>query len=142
VRLFCLENDIWPARILPLAFSDMPRTCRGTESSAVEDMEVEREFLREGEDWDGVLGTSASSSESSPPMAKGLFSSWMCVNGERVPDRLRSSTDCETGLLLSSLAEFAFRSWFCRSISCCPLSSVKVRRAWNRFLVLRMLYIK
>lgn len=110
MRLFCLENDICPAGILPLAFSDMPRNCRGTDSSAAEEIDAVREVLRDGEDWDGVVGTSASSSESSPPMAKGLPSSGMCVNGDRVPDRLRSSTDCDVGLLLPSLEEFAFRS--------------------------------
>lgn len=77
VTLFCLENVICPAGILPRAFSDIPRNWGGTLSSADDDIEGVRELRRDGEDCDGVFGASASSSESSPPMAKGLFSSGM-----------------------------------------------------------------
>lgn len=41
--LFCREKDGWPAGILPLAFSDIPRSCKGTASSTEEAIDGFRE---------------------------------------------------------------------------------------------------
>lgn len=50
MTLFCLEKDGCPAGILPLAFSDMPRSCKGTVSSIEDDIDGVRELCREGEE--------------------------------------------------------------------------------------------
>ena len=72
--LFCRENDSCPAGILPLAFSDIPRSCRGTASSTEDAIEGVRELWADGDDcdWDGVGCSlwSSSSESSSSPMAK------------------------------------------------------------------------
>lgn len=67
--LFCRENDDWPAGILPLAFSDIPRSCRGTASSTEEAIEGFRESWADSDDCDGVdcsVRSSSSESSSSP----------------------------------------------------------------------------
>ena len=71
VVLFWREKVVWPAGILPRAFSDIPRTCRGTASSIDDDTEGVREWWFEGEDCEGVGWSSCSSSSesSSSPMA-------------------------------------------------------------------------
>lgn len=63
--LFCRENDGWPAGILPRAFSDIPRSWRGTLSSIDDETDGVREVRSDGDDWAGVSCPSASSSESS-----------------------------------------------------------------------------
>lgn len=55
-------------------------------SSTLDEIDGRLEVGTEGEDCDGVRWPSPSSSESSPPMAKGLFSSGMRVSGDRDPD--------------------------------------------------------
>ena len=72
VILFCRENDGCPAGILPLAFSDMPRSCNGTASSIEEAMEGFRESWIDGDDCDGVdcSRCSSSSESSSSPTVK------------------------------------------------------------------------
>lgn len=136
VILFCREKVGCPAGIFPRAFSDMPRSCKGTLSSTTEDMEGLRELWTDGDVWAGVFCPSCSSSESSsPPMAKGLFSSGIRPNGDRAPEAAwGSSSDADrTGLVAASLDPFsAFRLSFWRSISCCPLSSVNSRTASKR----------
>ncbi len=142
--LFCLENDGCPAGILPRAFSDIPRSCNGTLSSAVDEIDCLREVWTEAESCAGVCGPSPSSSESSPPMAKGLlFSSGMRPRGDRAPDERRgSSSEAErTGLATASRFSAFLRS-FCRSISCWPLSRVNSRTASKRLLYLRMAYTR
>lgn len=52
--LFCLENDGCPAGILPRAFSDIPRSCNGTLSSAVDEIDCLREVWTEAESCAGV----------------------------------------------------------------------------------------
>jgi hypothetical protein len=77
-----------------------------------DETEGAREVRCDGEDCEGVFGTSSSSSssESSPPIAKGLLSSGIWVNGDRTPPVFRgSSIDCEVRLeALSVLPELAF----------------------------------
>lgn len=70
--LFCRENDGWPAGILPLAFSDIPRSCEGTASSTEEAIEGFRELWTDGDDCDGVdcSRCSSSSESSSSPIVK------------------------------------------------------------------------
>lgn len=83
------ENVGCPTGILPRAFSDMPRSCRGTDSSIEEAIDALRDALRDapreppdGGDCTGDLGcggglvsSASESSSSSLPMAKALFSS-------------------------------------------------------------------
>jgi hypothetical protein len=45
--LFVRENEGAPTGIFPLAFSDMPRNCRGTVSSVEEETDPARELLTE-----------------------------------------------------------------------------------------------
>ena len=70
--LFCRENDGWPAGILPLAFSDIPRSCKGTASSTEEAIEGFRESWTDGDDCDGAdcSRCSSSSESSSSPIVK------------------------------------------------------------------------
>lgn len=130
--LFWREKVGLPTGILPRAFSDMPRTCVGTDSSMEEAIDAAREAL--GCDCTGdcgessVCGSSASESSSSP-IAKALFSSGTLP---------RVGVRETVGLLRLSMEpvrwrsfEFSLRSWFWRSSSSCPLSSVNSRRAWN-----------
>ena len=101
----------------------------------VDDTEGRRDVCVDAIDCGAVFSPSRSSSESSPPMAKGPFSSGMRLNDDRVSEEAwRSSDDCEgVGLVTESKLCLAFLLSFCRSISCCPLSSVKVRTASKRF---------
>jgi hypothetical protein len=75
VELFWREKEGWPAGILPRAFSDMPRSWRGTgELSIEEDREWVAESLgAEAEDWEGVgwRFVSSLSESSESPIAKG-----------------------------------------------------------------------
>ena len=81
VMLFWREKAGWPTGILPRAFSDMPRSWRGTESSTDDAMEALLEALLEALEGDciGDLcvsdGRASSASESSSsPIAKALSS--------------------------------------------------------------------
>ena len=91
VVLFCREKEIWPAGILPRAFSDMPRSCVGRGSSVNEETEGVLELCIEGEDCRGVGSSSLSSSESSSsPMAKAPSSSGTLLSfGDLAPCGLR-----------------------------------------------------
>ena len=79
VMLFCREKAGWPTGILPLAFSDIPLTWDGTESSTDDAIDA----LLEAPDCDGTgdldgsegRASSASESSSSSPIAKALSSS-------------------------------------------------------------------
>jgi hypothetical protein len=74
VMLFWREKVGWPTGIFPRAFSDMPRTCVGTDSSMVDSMDALLE-APEG-DCGGSIGCASSTSESSSsPIANALFSS-------------------------------------------------------------------
>jgi hypothetical protein len=139
VELFWREKEGWPAGILPRAFSDMPRSWRGTAAAS---MEEEREGVPESvgpevEDWEGVGARVASSSESSEsPMVKGPSASGMCV---RVGVRAVGLKVLSVGVAAVGLSglwpaeRISLRRWLMRSISAWPLSSVKARRASNRF---------
>lgn len=76
VMLFVRENVGWPTGIFPLAFSDIPLTCSGTDSSMDDAIDAAREAL-DGDCGVSVAeGTSASeSSSSSSPIVNALFSS-------------------------------------------------------------------
>lgn len=141
VMLFWREKVGWPTGILPRAFSDMPRSCRGTVSSIEEAIDALLDAPREppeggdctGDvDCGGGLVSSASESSSSLPMAKALFSSGtLPKEGVRAPVGLRRLS---MDVCLDSSAPLpSLRNWFWRSISSCPLSSVKSRSAWNLF---------
>lgn len=68
-------------------------------------------------------------------MANGVFSSGMRLRDDRASEEAcKSSDDCDgVGLAIESKLFLAFFLSFCRSISCCPLSRVKVRTASKRF---------
>ena len=141
--LFCREKVGWPTGILPRAFSDMPRSWRGTDSSIDDAIDALREAPRDPPDGvdcigdlgcgSGLVASASESSSSSLPMAKALFSSGTLPNdGVRAAVGLRRLS---IDVCLESSAPFpSFRAWFWRSISSCPLSSVKSLRAWNFFL--------
>lgn len=146
--LFCLENDGTPAGILPLAFSDMPLICVGTASSTLT-TEDARDGFSLGLDWAGVglSSWSLSSSSSSSPIAKVASSSGTSLSvgvlGCATVGLRRLST--ELRLEMSNGSDGATPSFlwrFRRSISSCPLSSVKLRKASNRFLFFRTKYMK
>jgi len=128
--------------ILPRAFSDIPLTCMGTESSTDEEIDAARELLTEflvgGLCIDlPCLSSSVSSSSSSSPIVKApLSSGTVLIDGDRALTGLRAVsldvTRLRSGLVGSAIA-CSFLSWFWRSISSCPLSRVNSRRAWNRF---------
>lgn len=130
VVLFWRENAGFPTGILPRAFSDMPLSCKGTESSIDDAIEALLD-APEG-DWRGDCGTvalscSSLSDSSSSPIANALFSSGTLLK-VGVRDRV--------GLLTLSIESargvsppFSFCICFWRSISSWPLSSVKLRRA-------------
>jgi hypothetical protein len=151
VVLFWRENVGCPTGILPRAFSDMPRSCRGTDSSIEEAIDALRDAPREPPDGGGCTGilgccgglasSASESSSSSLPIAKALFSSGTLPNdGVRAAvGLLRLSMDV---CLDSSAPSPSLRSWFWRSISSCPLSSVKSRNAWNFFFDLVIAYTK
>jgi hypothetical protein len=90
VILFWRENVGWPTGILPRAFSDMPRSWRGTDSSTDDAIDALRDAPREppdGGDCTDDLGcgvelvsSASESSSSSLPMAKALFSSGTLPN--------------------------------------------------------------
>ena len=82
VVLFCREKEGWPAGILPRAFSDMPRSCVGSESSFDEETDASRELWAEGDDWEGVrsISCSSSSDSSSSPTANAPPSSGTSLN--------------------------------------------------------------
>jgi hypothetical protein len=72
--LFWREKAGWPTGIFPRAFSDMPRSCSGTDSS----MEDAMDALLEAPDGDcgGSIDCASSASESSSsPIVNALFSS-------------------------------------------------------------------
>lgn len=138
VMLFCREKVGWPTGILPRAFSDIPRNCNGTESSTDEAIDALRDAPRDPPDGGdctgdfgcggGLVASASESSSSSLPMAKALFSSGTLPNeGVRAAVGLRRLS---VDVCLDSSAPFAsLRAWFWRSISSCPLSSVKSRSA-------------
>ena len=98
VILFTREKEGCPAGILPLAFSDMPRSWSGTASSTEEETEGVRELWLDGDDCEGVGCIScSSSSDSSSPMAKEPSSS-----GTLLRDGVRALT----GLLMPSIELF------------------------------------
>jgi hypothetical protein len=74
-------------------------------------------------------GSSASESSSSSPMANALFSSGTLpsVGVREIVGLLRLSME----FVLWASPVPSLRSWFWRSTSSCPLSSVKSLRAWN-----------
>ena len=122
----------------------MPRNCKGTVSSIEEVIDALRDAPREPPEGGGCTGdigrggglvssASESSSSSSLPIAKALFSSGTLPNdGMRAAVGLRKLS---MDVCLDSSAPLpSLRSWFWRSISSCPLSSVKSRSAWNLFL--------
>jgi hypothetical protein len=77
--LFCREKAGCPTGLLPLAFSDMPRNCSGTDSSSDDAMDALRDAI-EG-DCGVACGVASSASESSSsPIAKALFSSGTLVS--------------------------------------------------------------
>lgn len=129
----------------------MPRSCIGTDSSIEDAIDALRDAPREppdGGDCTGDLGccggfvsSAAESSSSSLPIAKALFSSGtLPSDGVRAAVGLRrlSREVCrDNSAPLPSL-----RSWFWRSISSCPLSSVKSRNAWNLRLERTMAYTR
>lgn len=118
--LFCLEKEGAPTGIFPLAFSDMPRSCRGTVSSAAEPTEAVRELLPDcaGERRCGVRLSSSSPESSSSPMLNALFSSGTLLNvgGRLEMGLLRLSIEfCREFPLVEpppSLALRSFLSWF------------------------------
>lgn len=140
VMLLTRENDGWPTGSFPLAFSDIPRSCRGTASS-MEEMEGVREVWFDGEDWEevGCIPRASSSESSSSPTAKAPPSSgtlrnsgnralWgLCVFSQELlrPGRI--------GLLApSGPSADPFRSRFSFSSSSWPLFRVKDLRASSR----------
>jgi hypothetical protein len=131
VMLFCREKVGWPTGIFPRAFSDMPLSCIGTDSSmddAIDALLEAPEVDCIGDCGTSAEGVSSASESSSSPIANALFSS----------GTLPSVGVRETVGLLILSSEFvlcrsapSLRNWLWRSISSCPLSSVKSRRAWN-----------
>lgn len=76
--LFVREKAGWPTGILPLAFSDMPRTWRGTESSTDEAIDACLEPIEEDRTGDNGVSdgwASSASESSSSPIANAAFSS-------------------------------------------------------------------
>ena len=135
VMLFCREKAGWPTGILPLAFSDIPLTWDGTESSTDDAIDA----LLEAPDCDGTgdldgsegRASSASESSSSSPIAKALSSSGTFPKvGVRATVGLRRLS---IELVRVRSSPPSLRCWFCRSISSCPLSKVKSLSAWNLF---------
>lgn len=134
--LFCLEKLCVPAGILPLAFSDMPRSCVGTASSRLDTTEPARDGFSLGSECEGV-GRSSSLSSSSSPIVNVPSSSGTLLNpgGRECPmvGLLKLSAE----LLVESMSEDTRASFLRRfrlSISSCPLSNVKLRNASKRFL--------
>lgn len=78
VVLLCRENEA-PAGILPLAFSDIPRSCSGTASSIEEDTDGVRDITADESDGVGFAVPSSSSESSSSPIENALFSSGMLL---------------------------------------------------------------
>lgn len=95
--LFCLEKEGAPTGIFPLAFSDIPRSCNGTDSSAAELMDAVLELLPDciGERRCGVRLSSSSPESSSSPMLNALFSSGtlLSVGGRLLIGLLRLSME-------------------------------------------------
>lgn len=76
VMLLVREKVGWPTGIFPRAFSDMPLTWRGTDSSMEDAIDAAREALEGDCGSSAAGGVSASdSSSSSSPIANALFSS-------------------------------------------------------------------
>ena len=143
--LFCREKLWPPAGCLPLAFSDMPRSCVGTASST-DTTEDARDGFSQGLDCEGVGRCSSSLSSSSSPIANvsssGTFSS-VDARERDVVGLLRLSTELLVELPSSpSAGPPSFLRWFRRSISSCPLSRVKLRNASKRFLYRTIAYTK
>jgi hypothetical protein len=119
VMLFCREKVGWPTGILPRAFSDMPRSWRGTDSSIEDAIDALRDAPREppGGDCTGDLGcdgglvsSPSESSSSSLPMAKALFSSGtLPSDGVRAAVGLRRLS---IDVCLDSSAPPSLRNWF------------------------------
>ena len=134
LMLFCREKVGWPTGILPRAFSDIPLNWSGTDSSIDDAIDALRDAPADdcNGDWDGSGGRASSASESSSsPMAKAASSSGTLSRvGVRETVGLRRLS-IESVLWSSSPP--SLRSWFWRSISSWPLSSVKSRSAWNLF---------
>lgn len=117
---------------LPRAFSDMPLSCNGTVSSTPDDIDDALEGCSVGVDSAGVGWSSSSSSSSSSSPIANVPSSGTSLN--------EGARKC-VGLLILSTEPLLLsdRSWgsralsflllFRRSISSCPLSSVKERSA-------------
>jgi hypothetical protein len=143
VMLFCREKVGWPTGIFPRAFSDMPLNCIGMDSSTDDAIDAvleapETECI--GDCGTSAEGVSSASESSSSPIANALFSS----------GTLPSVGVRETVGLLMLSSEFvlwrsavpSLRNWLWRSISSCPLSSVKSRRAWNLLRDRTMAYMR
>ena len=140
--LFTREKVGVPIGIFPLAFSDMPRSCVGTELSIEESTDGVRECRFEAEDMDGCstkLWSSSTSESSSSPIAKAPPSSGtlLRVGVMALVGLLRTSAESPRTLRagLRASSEDSSAASFCRcfsfSISSCPLSRVKLRRASN-----------
>ena len=121
--LFWREKVGWPTGILPRAFSDMPRNCRGTDSSIEEAIDALLDSPREPPGGDCIgdrvcgagLVSSASESSSSLPMANALFSSGTLPSeGVRAATGLRRLS---IDVCLDSSTPLSLRNWFWRSIS-------------------------
>ena len=107
VVLFCLEKVGIPAGILPLAFSDMPRSWDGTASTG-DDNEGALEWSEMDADLVDASWVFPSSDSSSSPMANALLSSGTSRNEGDLCWML-------VGLLTSSLEparnELALLAW-------------------------------
>lgn len=132
--LFCLEKLYTPAGILPRAFSDMPRSCVGTASSTTDEA---RDGFSLGSECDGV-GRSSSLSSSSSPIVNVPSSSGTLLNAGARECAVAGLLKLSTELLVDSTSKEDRVSFLRRlrlSISSCPLSSVKFRKASKRFLL-------
>ena len=143
--LLTRAKDGWPTGILPLAFSDIPRSCSGTASSTEDETDGVRELWLDGVDCEGVgCNSCSSSSESSSPIAKEPSSSGTLLrDGVRaLAGLLKLSIELFRGLNglpgFSDPSVESFRSWFSLSISSWPLSKVKERSASNRFRLFKI----
>lgn len=140
--LFWREKVGVPAGILPRAFSDIPRSCRGTSSSACEATDDDREGCSLGLEGAGVGRSSSSLSSSSSPIANVESSSGTSRRadslGWAVVGLLMLST--ELRVEFGSNGSLSFLLWFRLSISSCPLSNVNERNASVRFRFLRTAY--
>lgn len=117
----------------------MPRSCVGTASSTFE-IEEAREGFSLGSECDGV-GRSSSLSSSSSPIVKVPSSSGTLLNAGGREWAVDGLLKLSNELLVESISEEARASFlrrFLLSISSCPLSNVKFRRASKRFLFRNM----